>query len=149
MRTRMQLNTGAMDDLCGARLPTTRKSISAAGDSSSFQQNEILLEELAGTIQTSPINGFASLVSYAPTADRPIHRWFWYREGYSVELVNEFIKTLPRGSLVLDPFCGAGTSLLAAKERIHRCQVFHRYGGTFSSSSPSAKAERNLRLCCR
>lgn len=116
MRARMQLNVGAMDDLCEARLPTTRKSIAAIADSSSLQQNEILLEKLAGTIQTSPINGFASLVNYAPTADRPIHRWFWYREGYSVELVNEFIKTLPRGALVLDPFCGAGTSLLAAQQ---------------------------------
>ena len=79
--------------------------------------NGRMLHELQNSVPTSPTNGYASLVNFAPSADRPIHRWFWYREGYSLDLVTELISELPRGSMVLDPFCGAGTTLVAAKEK--------------------------------
>ncbi|MFN7991120.1 MAG: hypothetical protein U0R44_03090 [Candidatus Micrarchaeia archaeon] len=46
--------------------------------------------------------------------EKPVHGWFWYKEGFAPELVDFAIKeTAPR--TVLDPFCGVGTSLLACK----------------------------------
>lgn len=94
----------------------TRKSISTIASGNILKHNEQLLYTINSQVLPSPINGYASLVNYAPTASQPIHRWFRYREGYSIELVKELIKELPRGSTILDPFCGAGTSLLAARE---------------------------------
>jgi len=50
---------------------------------------------------------------------RPRHRWFWFPHSYSPELVEAILKDwdLPNGSSLLDPFVGAGTTLLVAKER--------------------------------
>ena len=47
----------------------------------------------------------------------PIHRWVPWIAGYSAPFVDDVISTyLPRrqGALVLDPFCGVGTTLLQA-----------------------------------
>lgn len=96
---------------------SSRKSALAMADEQTRELNGVMLGELHKAVPTSPINGYASLVNFAPSAHRPIHRWFWYREGYSLDLVTELISELPRGSLVLDPFCGAGTTLVAAKEK--------------------------------
>lgn len=93
-----------------------RKSVVQVANADSQSANLKLLEDLSEALPASPINGYGSLVNFAPTADRPIHRWFWYREGYSIELVKQLIKELPKGAVVLDPFCGAGTTLLAARE---------------------------------
>lgn len=50
---------------------------------------------------------------------RPRHRWFWFPHSYSPELVEAILDywDLPSGSRLLDPFVGAGTTLLVAKER--------------------------------
>ncbi|AEG16008.1 DNA methylase N-4/N-6 domain protein [Desulfofundulus kuznetsovii DSM 6115] len=50
---------------------------------------------------------------------RPVHRWFWFPHSYSPELVEAILDSwnLPPGSVLLDPFVGAGTTLLVAKER--------------------------------
>ena len=45
----------------------------------------------------------------------PVQRWFPYREGYSVKLVNSFIKELNIKGNVFDPFCGSGTTLLSSR----------------------------------
>lgn len=54
-------------------------------------------------------------VHFQGSINRPVQRWFPYREGYSVELVDEFIKKLNINGLVFDPFSGSGTTLLAAR----------------------------------
>lgn len=95
---------------------TSRKSVASMAALDLREENKCLLKEIEGKTPTSPINGYESLVNFAPTSSQPIHRWFWYREGYSQELVAEFIKPLPKGAVVMDPFCGAGTTLLAARE---------------------------------
>jgi DNA modification methylase len=48
----------------------------------------------------------------------PIHRWFSFRHSFSPELVEAILKDwdLPVGSLLLDPFVGAGTTILSAKQ---------------------------------
>jgi len=50
---------------------------------------------------------------------RPRHRWFWFPHSYSPELVEAILEAwaLPKESVLLDPFVGAGTTLLVAKER--------------------------------
>lgn len=51
--------------------------------------------------------------------EEPIHRWFCYREGYSLALAARLIQDVPQSGLVADPCCGTGVTLLAA--RYHGC----------------------------
>jgi len=68
--------------------------------------------------------GFEIRLDLAPAAtprllkNRPIHRWFWFPHSYSPDLVEAILSEwrLPPGSLLLDPFVGAGTTLLVARE---------------------------------
>jgi len=58
------------------------------------------------------------LVNFSQIEDVPIHRWFYYQEGYSPFLVENILKYLgltTKKTLVFDPFAGSGTTLLAAK----------------------------------
>lgn len=59
------------------------------------------------------------LVTYIPNKREPIHSWYYFKEGFSKGLVDIFIDrfNLNQDSLVLDPFCGSGTMLLACKQR--------------------------------
>ncbi|MBN3036900.1 MAG: hypothetical protein JW834_00465 [Candidatus Diapherotrites archaeon] len=58
---------------------------------------------------------FGSLATFVPNKKTPVYNWFYYKEGFSRDLVlmllNEF-----RPESCLDPFCGVGTTLLACKE---------------------------------
>ena len=58
------------------------------------------------------------LVTYVPNKDLPIYNWFKYKEGFSRELVVRLFREfgLGKGDIVFDPFCGCGTTLLAARE---------------------------------
>jgi len=51
--------------------------------------------------------------------DAPRHRWFYFPHSYSPRLVHEVLNHwhVPSGSLLLDPFVGAGTTLLVGRER--------------------------------
>lgn len=59
------------------------------------------------------------MVTWVPNKDAPVHRWFPYKQGFSVELVDMFLREFraTHRDRVLDPFCGCGTTILAAKER--------------------------------
>jgi len=47
----------------------------------------------------------------------PVHRWFRYSAGFSAEWVKETIKKYARNdSMILDPFAGSGTTMVAANE---------------------------------
>lgn len=50
---------------------------------------------------------------------RAVHRWYAFPHSYSPELVEAILQEwqLPRGSTILDPFVGAGTTVLVAKEQ--------------------------------
>ncbi|MCI0503727.1 site-specific DNA-methyltransferase [Candidatus Micrarchaeota archaeon] len=63
-----------------------------------------------------------AFMTFELSKEKPIHGWFWYKEGYAPELVDWALKTeLETGNRrpesVLDPFCGVGTTLLAAKDK--------------------------------
>ncbi|MEM3075532.1 MAG: hypothetical protein QW590_01775 [Candidatus Bilamarchaeaceae archaeon] len=57
-------------------------------------------------------------MTFESSKQKPIHRWFYYKEGYSPEIVEYALNRERLGSnaVLLDPFCGTGTSLLVAKE---------------------------------
>lgn len=61
-------------------------------------------------------------MTFELSKQKPVHGWFWYKEGYAPEIVDyaveDFSKTRnARPETVLDPFCGVGTTLLAAKDK--------------------------------
>jgi DNA modification methylase len=58
----------------------------------------------------------AEMVTFSPNKNIPIHRWFYYREGFSKTFVEWAIQDYSLEGPVLDPFCGVGTTLLACKE---------------------------------
>jgi hypothetical protein len=77
-----------------------------------FDKNEALIRKLSLAFPFRENPELGMLVR--PTdKDEPRQRWFQYREGYSVSLCSQYIK--PSDSLVMDPFCGFGSTLLAAK----------------------------------
>jgi len=60
---------------------------------------------------------YVSLVNYATDLKAPIQRWYRYKEGYSVKLVQQLFDEygVERGDIVLDPFCGSGSTIIQAK----------------------------------
>lgn len=58
------------------------------------------------------------LVTPLPDRRQPIYSWFPVKEAFSRDLVHLLVKTwgLRDGDLVLDPFAGSGTTLLACRE---------------------------------
>ena len=66
------------------------------------------------------------LASYAPNEAIPFQRWFRYKEAFSHEFPQLALGKigLKKGSTVLDPFCGSGTVLLAAREMGYQARGF-------------------------
>lgn len=58
------------------------------------------------------------LATFLPNRRFPIHRWFYFKEGFSRNLVLMLSETfgVGKGDLIFDPFCGVGTTPLACKE---------------------------------
>ena len=61
---------------------------------------------------------YKSLMNYSDDLDKPFQRWYRYKEGFSIDLVKRLIKEFSRNSngIILDPFVGSGTTLIAAAE---------------------------------
>jgi len=59
-----------------------------------------------------------SLATFKPNARLPIHRWFYFKEGFSRDLVEMLLRELgvKEGDTVLDPFMGSGTTPLTCME---------------------------------
>lgn len=59
------------------------------------------------------------LLTFVPNKRLPIYNWIYFKEGFSRDLVVLLLDRFgaKAGELVLDPFCGVGTTLLACKER--------------------------------
>lgn len=54
--------------------------------------------------------------------DQPVHRWFWFPHSFSPQLVDKILECFPalHGGRILDPFMGAGTTLLRARQLGYR-----------------------------
>lgn len=61
---------------------------------------------------------YTSLLNYSKNLKSPFQRWYRYKEGYSIELVEQLINKYNKNScgVILDPFLGSGTTILGAKE---------------------------------
>jgi len=61
---------------------------------------------------------YRTFVTFVPNKSLPIYNWFKYKEGFSKSLVHKLINewNVPSSNIVLDPFCGCGTTLLACAE---------------------------------
>lgn len=59
---------------------------------------------------------YTSLLNYSDDLNKPFQRWYRYKEGFSVELVEQLIKEYSKhkAGIILDPFSGSGSTLLAA-----------------------------------
>jgi len=57
-------------------------------------------------------------VTFVDNKSKPIHRWYSFTQGFSVELVKELLSDLAVSNRhrVYDPFAGSGTTLLACKQ---------------------------------
>lgn len=77
----------------------------------------LVLADLDALFDIEEDASYADLVHAHPNSGEPFQRWFRYREGFSPELITRAIAGLqiPCGR-VLDPFCGAGSTLLAARQ---------------------------------
>ncbi|MEM2818994.1 MAG: DNA methyltransferase, partial [Nitrososphaerota archaeon] len=62
---------------------------------------------------------WGKLVTFIPNKKLPVYSWFYFKEGFSRNFVHLMIDLfkLEDGSMVLDPFVGSGTTLVACKER--------------------------------
>ena len=58
------------------------------------------------------------MVTPIPDRKRPVYNWFQMKESFSRDLVGLLVETwgLEKENMVLDPFCGAGTTPLACRE---------------------------------
>jgi SAM-dependent methyltransferase len=59
------------------------------------------------------------LATFVPNRNLPLYNWFYFKEGFSRDLVMLLLdRYAGKGNVnVLDPFCGSGTSLVACRER--------------------------------
>lgn len=59
-----------------------------------------------------------SLATFRPNKNIPIHRWFFFKEGFSRDLVIMLLDEMKvsEGDVVLDPFTGSGTTPLTCME---------------------------------
>ncbi len=64
----------------------------------------------------NPNATYASLLNYSDDLDKAFQRWYRYKEGFSVELVEHLIReySVRKKGVILDPFAGSGSTLLAA-----------------------------------
>lgn len=75
-----------------------------------------LVDRLEAEFLISEDESYRPLVNFSQNRSLPIHSWFDYKQGYSPELIQKIVADLgvPTEGLILDPFNGVGTTLLAA-----------------------------------
>ncbi len=81
---------------------------------------EKLVRKLEKKYKLSEDDDFKRLVNFSNYRDEPFQRWFYYQEGYSGKLLDHLLEKeiLPKNiKLIVDPFCGSGSTLISAKQR--------------------------------
>lgn len=72
-------------------------------------------------MRTSNRPELGPLMTFEQSKGLPVHGWFWYKEGFAPGIADYAIHREPETGnrepkTILDPFCGVGTTLLAAKK---------------------------------
>jgi len=60
---------------------------------------------------------WGDLATFVPNKPLGVYNWFYYKEGFSRELVLRLLEMFKAKGTILDPFCGVGTTNLACKEK--------------------------------
>lgn len=73
-------------------------------------------EKLENQINIKHKNEYASLVNFSRRRFHPIHRWFYYHEAFSPELIEKVIDDYceSKNGSIIDPFNGGGTTTLVS-----------------------------------
>ena len=71
--------------------------------------------ELERGLTIREVSAFRERVHFQDSHRVPVQRWYPYREGYSISLVNTFLEELNVTGVTFDPFAGTGTTLLASR----------------------------------
>jgi DNA modification methylase len=56
------------------------------------------------------------LATFSGNKKLPVYNWFYYKEAFSKDLVCKMLNRFKVDGIVLDPFCGTGTTNLTCKE---------------------------------
>ena len=76
-----------------------------------YSMEQLTLFDIEADVKTSTSTTFIDNMKL------PVHRWFKYTAGFSAEWVKSVIKKYKKSdSMILDPFAGSGTTLVAANE---------------------------------
>src|SRR3989304_1710181 len=72
-------------------------------------------EEFRKTLKVEERLEWKEIATFVPNKRLPIYNWFYYKEGFSKELVEKLIEMfgIKENNTVLDPFCGSGTTVVA------------------------------------
>ncbi|MEM2175023.1 MAG: DNA adenine methylase [Candidatus Micrarchaeia archaeon] len=54
-------------------------------------------------------------LTFQPSKNLPIYNWFYYKEAFSPQFIDWVIKNFYEEGIILDPFCGVGTTNLFCK----------------------------------
>lgn len=74
-----------------------------------------IFDQLESTFSFYNGEQFKNQVHFQSANQTPVQRWFSYREGYSIELVKNFIREFDIKGNIFDPFSGSGTTLMASR----------------------------------
>ena len=96
--------------------PEPKPTASPALADLALKEIERLDRELARTFEASFVPSALlnrTLVSFQANKERPVYRWYKFKEGFSASLVEHLLALhdIKRGARLIDPFAGSGTSL--------------------------------------
>lgn len=88
-------------------------------DISALYRHYAALEQSIQVNEQSTKTTYRSPVNFIESMQKPRHRWFPYKEGFSPSFVEDFLTAgvSIKDGLILDPFSGSGTTALVAGEK--------------------------------
>lgn len=78
-----------------------------------------MFEEIESELPFRNDESLSGMLTFTKNLQDPVHRWYFFKEGYSHNLVSKIFELYPPPAdcpAILDPFCGAGTTLLVAQD---------------------------------